>query len=216
MASLVAELLGVCVMLADEAGDIVRGVAEEGHLGQVRDKSDEKGDTSSSTKDAPAPVALVAVSKEKQESKDVKDKAKKALDPQTQADRRAERLIVAALSRRFGSAVTVLGEEALEGALVDAGGVNADGTVDVDDIARLSERVVDAAACRLAVAAWEITLPPGLEEVEEDSDVCVWVDPLVRINQARCCVAPSRRFEKVQESFLHESPPLPPLSGFNS
>ena len=201
METLVAELLGVCVMLADEAGDIVRGVAEGGHLGQVRDKS------------APAAAPSAAPPAKKEEAK--------ALDPQTQADRRAERLIVAALSRRFGSAagrcapcirstrgfvfkssgfksllkkirfsrivrvsrksgfpnvrftwstspfywsihwsigpfywsigpfihsfihftrlvytnlrrypaVTVLGEEALEGALVAAGGVNADGTV---------------------------------------------------------------------------------------
>ena len=40
VARLVAELLGTCVFLADEAGDIVRGVAERGHLGVVRDKSD--------------------------------------------------------------------------------------------------------------------------------------------------------------------------------
>jgi len=65
-------IMGVCVLLADEAGDIVRGVAAGGHLGgtSVKDKS--------------------------------KSGSAQALDPQTQADRRAERLIVATLSRRFG------------------------------------------------------------------------------------------------------------------
>lgn len=215
MASLVADMLGVCVMLADEAGDILRGVAEEGHLGQVRDKSDKKRDTSSSTADAPTPpVAPAAASEEKRESKVVKDKAVKASDPQTQADRRAERLIAAALSRRFGSAVTVLGEEALEGALVATGGVNADGTVDVDDIARLSERDVDAAARRLAVAAWEVTLPPGLEEVEEDSDVCVWVDPLVRSYTHSCRIDRARDLKKCKKNSSTSCLPRPPLRRF--
>ena len=47
-------------------------------------------------------------------------------------------------------------------------------------MSRVPEEKVAAAAER-GVAAWEIILPPGLEaglEVE-DSDVCVWVDPLV-------------------------------------
>ena len=53
---------------------------------------------------------------------------------------------------------------------------NADGTVDFDDVARVSPADVVASG---AVAAWEITLPPGLEDAAvEDGDVCVWVDPL--------------------------------------
>jgi hypothetical protein len=92
--ALVAELLGVCVMLADEAGDIVRGVAAGGHLGQVRDKSDKSGKsgTISSSSSANPPVPVAEPRKE--------SAGAKALDPQTQADRRAERLISAALFRR--------------------------------------------------------------------------------------------------------------------
>jgi|AntAceMinimDraft_5_1070358.scaffolds.fasta_scaffold49071_1 hypothetical protein len=68
--------------------------------------------------------------------------------------------------------------------MVAAGGVNADGSVDADDVAGISAAAVDAAAAGGpgAVAAWEITLPPGLVEATAtvaDSDVCVWVDPLV-------------------------------------
>ena len=140
---LVSELLGVCVALADEAGDIVRSVAAGGSLGRVRDKSDKSGGGA------------------------------KSLDPQTQADRRAERLIVATLRNKFGDRVNVLGEEALEGALTEAGSVNADGTIDEDDEA-ISVDVVDAAA--ELVKPIELHLPPGVDA--DSDDICVWVDPL--------------------------------------
>ena len=135
---LVSELLGVCVALADEAGDIVRSVAAGGSLGRVRDKSDKSGGGA------------------------------KSLDPQTQADRRAERLIVATLRNKFGDRVNVLGEEALEGALTEAGSVNADGTIDEDDEA-ISVDVVDAAA--ELVKPIELHLPPGVDA--DSDDICV-------------------------------------------
>ena len=141
--SLVSEVLGVCVALADEAGDIVRSVAAGGSLGQVKDKSGKQGGDN------------------------------KAIDPQTQADRRAERLIVATLRSKFGDRVKVLGEESLEGALTEAGSVNADGTIDEDDEA-ISVEVVNEAA--ELVKPIELHVPPSAEA--KSDDVCVWVDPL--------------------------------------
>ena len=141
--SLVSEVLGVCVALADEAGDIVRSVAAGGSLGQVKDKSGKQGGDN------------------------------KAIDPQTQADRRAERLIVATLRSKFGDRVKVLGEESLEGALTEAGSVNADGTIDEDDEA-ISVEVVNEAA--ELVKPIELHVPPSAEA--KSDDICVWVDPL--------------------------------------
>ena len=129
--------------LADEAGDIVRSVAAGGSLGQVKDKSGKQGGDN------------------------------KAIDPQTQADRRAERLIVATLRSKFGDRVKVLGEESLEGALTEAGSVNADGTIDEDDEA-ISVEVVNEAA--ELVKPIELHVPPSAEA--KSDDVCVWVDPL--------------------------------------
>ena len=191
VAELVAQLLGTCVFLADEAGDIVRGVAEGGHLGVVRDKSD-ANDTNANANAAKSPAKKRA---KKKSSADAS--AAVAADPQTQADRRAERLIVSAIRRKFGSIVRVVGEESSEGALVAKGETNADGTVDAVD-ADVPEASLDAAARggHGSVSAWEILLPPGLEvgparaaQLREkypdephaacaESDVVVWVDPL--------------------------------------
>ena len=187
VARLVAELLGTCVFLADEAGDIVRGVAERGHLGVVRDKSDASGVNA-----AKSPAKKRA---KKKSSADAP--AAVAVDPQTQADRRAERLIVSALRRTFGSVVRVVGEESSEGALAAKGETNADGTVDaVDADVPAASLAAAARGGHGSVRAWEILLPPGLEvgparaaRLREkypdephaacaESDVVVWVDPL--------------------------------------
>ena len=190
-AKLVAEILGVCVFLADTAGDIIRGVAESGQLGCVLDKSlpeggegDKNGKETKSVskrqKNAPAEPPIAAPS-----------------DPQTQADRRAERLICETLRQRFGGVVSVFGEEQLEGGLVGSGAANRDGSVDAaDNSLKMTE-----AALHLAeefVKDWEILLPQELEvgprrekELRDangeklgkhaacaESDVTVWVDPL--------------------------------------
>ena len=169
---LVAEILGVCVALADDAGDIVRGVAESGHMGAVKDKSettrDERDDARvNETGDAAKKRSKTAKANEKKTQSTNRSTAGQgqttvALDPQTQADRRSERLICDTLRRAFGSVVSVFGEEASEGALAARGAANADGSVDDDDAS------LEMSDARLAHAAdfvrdWELLLPPELE-----------------------------------------------------
>jgi len=91
-----------------------------------------------------------------------RDKKGFALDPQTQADRRSERLICDTLRRAFGGVVVVVGEEASEGALAAKGAANADGSVDEDDAAlEMSDETLARAAD--FVRDWELLLPPELE-----------------------------------------------------
>ena len=175
---LVAAVLGVCVALADDAGDIVRGVAESGHMGAVKDKASD-----GSKEDARGGVEEVKRGDVRAEKRARADGAREndgkssgsgggsglpggsighALDPQTQADRRSERLICDALRRAFGGVVSVVGEEASEGALAAKGAANPDGSVDADDAH------LEMSAARLEQAAdfvrdWELLLPPELE-----------------------------------------------------
>ena len=185
VARLVAELLGTCVFLADEAGDIVRGVAERGHLGVVRDKSDASG----------ANAAKSPAKKRAKKKSSADAPAAVAVDPQTQADRRAERLIVSALRRTFGSVVRVVGEESSEGALAAKGETNADGTVDaVDADVPAASPTPPRGRPRLGARVGD-SPPPGLEVgparaarlrekyPDEPHAACaervvVWVDPL--------------------------------------
>ena len=185
VARLVAELLGTCVFLADEAGDIVRGVAERGHLGVVRDKSDASG----------ANAAKSPAKKRAKKKSSADAPAAVAVDPQTQADRRAERLIVSALRRTFGSVVRVVGEESSEGALAAKGETNADGTVDAVDAdvpaappraargGHGSVRAGDSPSPGLEVgparaARLREKYPDEPHAACAESDVVVWVDPL--------------------------------------
>jgi len=166
---LVAELLGVCVALADDAGDIVRFVAEGGHMGAVKDKSGDGADKKDGA-DARDEEARTGAKKRakpttgtrKKNDDGARDKKGFALDPQTQADRRSERLICDTLRRAFGGVVTVVGEEASEGALAAKGAANADGSVDEDDAAlEMSDETLARAAD--FVRDWELLLPPELE-----------------------------------------------------
>ena len=162
---LVAELLGVCVALADDAGDIVRVVAEGGHMGAVKDKSGDgadKKDGVDARDERRVPARRSA--RNRQPGLERKTTAREgfALDPQTQADRRSERLICDTLRRAFGGVVAVVGEEASEGALAAKGAANADGSVDEDDAAlEMSDETLARAAD--FVRDWELLLPPELE-----------------------------------------------------
>ena len=161
VSKLVAEVLGVCVALADDAGDIIRQVAESGHMGTVKDKS---------TDDAGGAKVDKSSDKKRQKSTgkagtgtdNSTNKPPIALDPQTQADRRAERLICETLRKRFGNLVSVFGEEQLEGALGGKGGMNADGTVDADDGA-LEMTEDDLKKASEYVKDWELLVPRELE-----------------------------------------------------
>lgn len=170
---LVAEILGVCVALADDAGDIVRGVAESGHMGAVKDKSEtgkderEKNETGDSTKKRvktsnKKKTGHTGDSGDRSTATATGSQTPVALDPQTQADRRSERLICDTLRRAFGKVVSVFGEEASEGALAKRGTANADGSVDDDDLSLLMS---DARLAHVAdfVRDWELLLPPELE-----------------------------------------------------
>eukprot|EP00982_Pelagococcus_subviridis_P015775 31426-Pelagococcus_subviridis.AAC.4 len=159
----VAEVLGVSLLLADVAGGIIRDVASgssgedcftsfggKGGEKRVKDKAANGGQTA------------------------VKSSNGFATDPQTAADRRSERMICDALRRKFGDAVVVLGEEALEGALDE----NPGGDGDVVDEA-ISMEDLDVAAAQ--VAAWEIQLPTTNSSSSgggQGGEITVWVDPL--------------------------------------
>ena len=163
---LVAELLGVCVALADDAGDIVRVVAEGGHMGAVKDKSGDGADKKDGVdaRDEEARTGAKKRAKPTAGTRKKNDGAREgfALDPQTQADRRSERLICDTLRRAFGGVVAVVGEEASEGALAAKGAANADGSVDEDDAAlEMSDETLARAAD--FVRDWELLLPPELE-----------------------------------------------------
>ena len=163
---LVAELLGVCVALADDAGDIVRVVAEGGHMGAVKDKSGDGADEKDGVdaRDEEARTGAKKRAKPTAGTRKKNDGAREgfALDPQTQADRRSERLICDTLRRAFGGVVAVVGEEASEGALAAKGAANADGSVDEDDAAlEMSDETLARAAD--FVRDWELLLPPELE-----------------------------------------------------
>jgi 3'(2'), 5'-bisphosphate nucleotidase len=163
VSALVAELLGVCVALAEDAGDIARSVAETGGFGTVREKR-EVSSVSSTKSKAKGTSTNVRRSHAAREaiSEARGGDAAPALDPQTQADRRAERLICDALRRKFGSAIRVFGEEASDGALGEKGVPNPDGTVDDDDSSLV---LSDDALARVGdfVRDWEVLLPPELE-----------------------------------------------------
>ena len=160
-----AELLGVCVALADDAGDIVRVVAEGGHMGAVKDKSGDGADEKDGVdaRDEEARTGAKKRAKPTAGTRKKNDGAREgfALDPQTQADRRSERLICDTLRRAFGGVVAVVGEEA-RGARAPAGAANADGSVDEDDAAlEMSDETLARAAD--FVRDWELLLPPELE-----------------------------------------------------
>ena len=162
------------------AGDIIREVAESGDLGTVVDKRENPaaGSTAAKPNDETEASSAAAAKKKKKKKGggggggDEPATKPLALDPQTQADRRAERFIVSALRREFGDVIAIVGEEASEGALAGAGAVEADGTVDAEDEARATpEEVARAARGGVhAVAPWEVLVPFGTEVGPKTAD----------------------------------------------
>ena len=93
-------LLSASVAAANKAGQIIRDVLESGKLGlvqKVRDAVYLQVPPPSS----PASTSLIALSLTVTQGYD---------DPQTEADRRAQRCIVASLSSQFPN-ITIIGEE---------------------------------------------------------------------------------------------------------